>query len=122
MSITATIASGASLSGAIRLGIHETTEGGTTRAESRLCGIIMPASWTTADITFQVSDDGVNYYDFYDADTVSEIAYTFSAGKAYRIDPTIFYAANYVKIRSGTSATPVNQAASRDILLVVRVI
>ena len=48
--VTATIASGASASSVVSLNPGE-----------RIVGIIMPAAWTTANVTIQASYDGINY-------------------------------------------------------------
>lgn len=107
--ITATIANGASLSGAICLGA------------GTLCAIQMSAAWTAADITFQVSDDqGTTWYDLRD-DAGVEVKIT-SPTAAYRLEPdaSAFKSAVFLKIRSGTSASPVNQGAARTLTVVAR--
>jgi hypothetical protein len=100
----AIIASGGSLSGGVDLG------------EETLVGIIMPSAWTAADITFQVSNDNVTFYNLYDKD--AEVTLTSpDASLAVAIDPVNLYPWQYVKVRSGTAATPVNQADARSITL-----
>jgi hypothetical protein len=102
----ATIASGASLSGAVDLGMY------------RMFAIIMPASWTTANLTFQVSADGTNYFDLYD-DTGTEVMFTAAASRVIQnSNPGRWLAFRYLKIRSGTSNSAVNQAAGRTITIV----
>lgn len=102
-SATATIASGASLSAAIDLG-------GAT-----LSGIVVPASWTTANLTFQVSLDGTTWYDLY-ADG-AEVSVAATAGKMHRVSIGDWLGWRHVKIRSGTTGAPVNQAADRTLTL-----
>lgn len=104
-SLTTTIATGATgLSGAIDL------DTGT------LSALIMPAAWTAAGLSFQISVDGTNFFDFYDK-TNAEITMSVAASRAYQLDPSNWLGIRYMKIRSGTTGTPVNQAASRTITL-----
>jgi hypothetical protein len=84
----AAIANGAALSPAVPLG------------EKTLVGIVMPAVWTTAAITFQVSVDDATFNELYDG-----------AGNA-----------TSVKARSGTSASPVNQGQASVLQLVTRAV
>lgn len=90
----------------------------------RLFGIVMPSVWTAANLTFQASfDSGLTWYDIYDADTTTggtnyEVAA--SASRYIPIDPTPFSATPMIKVRSGTVATPVNQAADRILALILR--
>lgn len=109
-----TISSGGALSDAINLNGRVNAPAGL-----RIFGIMMPSSWTSADITFQVSIDGITYQDFYDSNG-SEVTIAAEADAAYYIDPAVFATWVYVKIRSGISGTPVNQAADREITLVLR--
>ena len=103
--LTATIASGASLSDEVRV------PGG-----KAVVVIQMPASWTTANLTFQVSLDGANYYNLYD-DLGGEVTVNAAASRIIRLVPADWWAAPFLKIRSGTSGTPVNQAGDRSITL-----
>lgn len=111
---TATIASGASLSGAVSLG------------NLSLVGIIMPAAWTAADITFQVTPDGTNYYElnYTDGTAANAVAAvtikTPTASLFIAIDPDQMRGVSHVKVRSGTSGSAVVQAADRDIQVVMR--
>lgn len=106
--VTVTIANGASLSDEADVG------------EGRvLVGILMPAAWTAASMTFQagaVSGALGNLYDEYG----TEVEYTVDASRYVAVDIPTFASARYVKVRSGTSGTPVNQAAERTITLVTR--
>ena len=102
----AVIANGASLSGAV------------TMTGGRLARITMPAAWTAASLTFQASSDGATYGDLYDKDGVE---YTVSAAASREIIiPLVdFLGVAYLKVRSGTSGTPVNQGAARTLKLVL---
>jgi hypothetical protein len=103
---TTTIANGASLSGTVDLGSND------------LVGIIMPSAWTAASLTFQFSIDGTNFYDAYSA--TAELSSTAAAAsRMISINAANYDMGRYIKIRSGTSATPVNQAADRILTLII---
>lgn len=105
---TASLDAAASLSDAVNLG------------GLRLFGIVMPASWTAAALTFQVSfDEGASWSNLYDA-SGSEVSVTVAASRAITLDPVIFAAVPMLKVRSGTMAAPVNQTAAAALQLVVR--
>lgn len=104
ISPTATIANGASLSGVVGLG-----------AEVSIAVIIMPAAWTAADLTFQGSIDGTTFYDVYN-DAGDEYLIPTAASRIIILNvPLSFF---YAKIRSGTTGSPVTQAAARTITLI----
>lgn len=107
--LTATIASSASLSGAVDLS-------GTT-----LAGYVMPAAWTAAGITFKASIDGTNFFDLYDQ-FGNEVKHTVDAGRVVSLTPSDMASIRYIKIRSGTSASVVNQVAERVITLITRAV
>lgn len=78
-------------------------------------GVLVPAGWTAADMTFQVSHDRVTFRDLYGYDgtavteatsTVAENTAISLAGIAEHIAPF-----QWARIRSGVAATPVNQGA-----------
>lgn len=99
--LQATIASGASLSDALDLIGYD------------LVGIEMPAAWTAAAITLQSSSDGVTYRNVYSA-SGTELSLTVDASRYVHVDSTVAgLLQRFVKIRSGTAAVPVNQAAAR---------
>lgn len=103
---SALIASGGSLSGAIDLGDH------------RLFAIQMPASWTTAGLTFQASYDGVTFADVLESEA-TEVAVSAAASKYIVIqNPARWLGIRYLKIRSGTSASAVNQGAERTLQVI----
>jgi hypothetical protein len=106
-SFAAAVANGQSLSGAVDLGNY------------RLFGIQMdPTAWTAAALTFMVSVDGVNYFDLYD-DTGTEQNWTVSAQKFVQVSqPAKWLGIRYVKVRSGTSGSPVNQGGARSLTLI----
>jgi hypothetical protein len=105
VSQSAVIAAGTSLSAATPLGAGVLT------------GIVMPAVWTAAGLTFQVSaDGGTTWYELQDG-TGAAVGYTVSAGIAFNVDPYLWGGFNMLRVRSGTSGSPVNQVAAATILL-----
>jgi hypothetical protein len=106
---TATIANGASLSGAVNLS-------GWT-----LIGIDMPASWTAANLTLQASVDNSTWDNVFDS-LGTEVTITAAASRFILLNPADFVSVRYLKVRSGTSGTPVNQGGARTITLIVRAI
>lgn len=107
---TVTIATGASLSDAVNI------------ENATMIGIIMPAAWTAANLTFQAAaretDTFANVYD----DAGTEVSVTADASRAIPIgtDLKALGSFRYLKIRSGTAAVPVNQAAARVITLFLK--
>lgn len=86
-------------------------------------GLIVPASWTTAGITFQASaDGGTTWFELVD-DTntalgVSSIAN--GAGRFVALDPAQWRGVRSLKIRSGTAGAPVVQTAAVTLTLLTR--
>jgi hypothetical protein len=105
---TVTIASGASLSGIIHCGAGVPVQ------------ILMPASWTAADITFQTSQsaDGA-FSDLYD-ESGNEVKVIANASRAIAVEGANFAGVRFLKLRSGTTGSAVNQDADRSITLVMR--
>lgn len=101
-----TIASGAAISSVAK--IHD-----------NLVLAVIVAGWTVADMSFQGSVDGTNYYDLYDA-TGAIIDITPVANAASQIaDPLSFAPWNFVKVKSVASGVAVNQATSRTVNLLL---
>jgi len=106
--LTAIIASGSSLSAAIPLDRRPVLR------------ILIPSGWTTASITFLGSYNGADYFDITD-EAGDEVELAAAASKMLQIaNPDNWGGIPYLKIRSGTSGTPVTQAADRTITLSVR--
>lgn len=103
----ATIAENAALSDAVPVG-----------AGSAVYGIVMPAAWTTAGLSFQGSVDGANFFEIFD--NASAWTETAAASRIIMVDPTLSESLQQIKVRSGTSASPVNQGAERLITLIIR--
>lgn len=101
---TVTIANGQSLSAALFIG------------GNRVVAIEMPAAWTAAGLSFQASADGVTYNDVHT--TSAELTVTAGASRLLllgrALEGTVF-----LKVRSGTSGTPVAQGADRVLKLIV---
>lgn len=102
---TFTILSGQSLSAGVNLGGRVPV------------GIYMPASWTAAGLTFQASYDGTNFFNV--QNDSAEIALTVIASIYVAMDATRLRGITHLKVRSGTSGTPVNQAADRSLVLML---
>jgi hypothetical protein len=102
---TATIANGASLSGAVEV------------ASARPIGLALPTI-TSAVITFQGSHDGVTFYDAVDLAGAEITLGAATTGAKYFSLPDTLRGVAWLKIRSGTSAAPVAQGAQRDLQLV----
>lgn len=75
-----------------------------------------PSNWTSANISFQISDDNITWFDLVDDDG-SEIRRTFKAGCAIVLDPALAQAVNYLKIRSGSRDGAVPQQTDAIITL-----
>lgn len=104
---TITIANGASLSSEIKI------------TEETITGIVMPSAWTAANITFAAAaSEGGTFVPVYDA-AGTELEVTAAASRFIAISPDALRAARYLKVRSGTSGSAVNQAAERSIVLVL---
>src|SRR5438128_2320118 len=101
--LTATIASGAAVSDVL------------TVWPVSISAIVMPSAWTAALFTFQGSFDGANFFDLFN-----------DAGDEYNIPALVSQAIvlnvplpfPHVKVRSGTTGSPVNQGAARSITLI----
>lgn len=106
---TVTIANGQSLSGAVNL------------SGFTLIGIDLPSAWTTANLTLQASIDNSTWDNVFDS-TGTEVTISAAASRFVLLNPADFVAIRYLRLRSGTSGTPVNQGGARTITLVVRAI
>lgn len=104
---TVTILSAASLSGALYMG------------ENVPVALLMPSSWTTASLTYQCSTDGTTYGNVYD-DGGTEMTSTTAASRFVTLPAALFAGCKYIKIRSGTSGSPVTQGGDRVLTVVKR--
>jgi hypothetical protein len=107
--LTATVPNGATaLSSAIFIG------------EKVICGIKMSAAWSTAALTFQWSFDGETWAELMDSNGTAISVAAPAQGTQFTLDPSDFAAVVWVKVRSGTANTPVNQGADRVLTLFAR--
>lgn len=83
-------------------------------------GIDMPDGWTAADITVQAS--GVRDGELQDVHDLIGIEYTLvvAANQQVTIPPGDLASVVSLRLRSGTSGTPVNQGAERVLYLIVK--
>jgi len=89
-------------------------------------GIVVPAAWTAADLTFLASagaQDGVSatgvWNPVYDADGIA-LAAVAAASRHIVLNASALAGVQYLRVRSGTVSVPVVQAAARAILLITR--
>lgn len=111
--IPVTISSGQSLSA-----------GADCSGSLRILRIIMPPAWTAAPLTFQMSPDNVDYHNLYHVTPTSLDDYeiiipSVTAGSVVAFPPGTGVTVNWIKIRSGTQAVPIKQAADRVFQIVV---
>ena len=106
--VTATIAINESLSAAVELDGADVLR------------IAMPAAWTAADLTFQVSDDGGTTFRNVYWDWGPEMVVDAAAAMSIELSPFVgLHNIDQIKVRSGTAGVPVAQAAEREIELAV---
>lgn len=96
---------------------------------AELVGIMMPDQWTTANITLQSSIDGQHWYNLHNMLGV-EIFVAVNPNDHVIIDPPFsmswdsaqssFSGLSKIRLRSGTAASPVNQAQDANLILVLR--
>ena len=95
-----TIAAGQSLSTTLDLTTTQLTQ------------LMSPSAWSPANVSLQLSADGVKFLDLYDVNG-NEVIRAMGAARAVAIDPVLTSAATYLRLRSGPAARPVPQAADR---------
>jgi hypothetical protein len=105
---TATIANGEALSTVVNI-----------RANCYPSAVKIPAAWTAADLTFQVSLDGGatfgNRRDEYKGEVTVQVS---AATDVIDLPVNQWFWVKFFRIRSGTTGTPVNQGAARDLIVV----
>lgn len=82
-------------------------------------GILMPSAWTAAALTAQVSADNATWSDLFDRNGI-EVTFQAAASRYIVIEPSLLTGTLLFRLRSGTSAVPVNQAADRDLTIFFR--
>lgn len=109
-SVTASIANGQSLTSEIDLG-----------AGRVLCALDMPADWDAANLTFQASyNTGGTFDNVYDQFGTEKTVIAAEDRFIPLDDPAFWMGVRYLKVRSGTSGTAVNQTAARTIQLITK--
>ena len=102
---TFTIANGASLSDSQQID------------EAMLVGLKLPGTWTTANLTLQAAGEDAEstFCNVYEQDG-TEVEINAAASRYVALEPVKFAGMKHIKIRSGTSGTPVNQGGARSIV------
>jgi len=86
-----------------------------------IVGVQMPAAWTAAGITFQALVTPEATFGNVYTDAHTEVSLTSpAAGEYIAVAAGKLVGLGRVKVRSGTSGTPVNQGAARVLYLVVQ--
>ena|ERR1700733_4146850 len=98
--------------------------GGVALGADTLAAIQMPATWTTAALTFQVSPDGgTTWCELYD-DAGNEVTVTTPLASSMIVfashPSSLWRGINMIKVRSGTAAAPVVQTPGATINLIGR--
>ena len=82
-------------------------------------GIIMPQSWTAANVTILGSPFGANFYDLHDGLPGTELMFNVRPGVMVNINPNRLRCCAAIRLRSGTHNVPIVQAALRTFGIVV---
>ena len=82
-------------------------------------GVLLPATWTTANLTVQGSIDGTNFFNITDQ-YGAEVVITAAASTISLLSLGDMWAVQYLRFRSGTSVTPVNQGGARILTILCR--
>jgi len=75
--------------------------------------ILMPEAWDGAQLSFQVSIEGTDFYDLYDADGREVTLVCHGGNRSVVLPGSAAIAVAFVKIRSGSTEYPVKQSAER---------
>jgi hypothetical protein len=87
---------------------------------ANVLAVIMPPAWDAALLSFEVSIDGDNFYDFFDPFGNRQHVHAAAGRYLGGLDVLAFGSFNYFRVRSGTPAAPVTQTANRTIRFVLR--
>jgi hypothetical protein len=85
-----------------------------------LLRITMPKTWTSAEVTFQISTDGDDYNDLHGYDG-GEVSLPVTAGTAVLLPPDLMRGIGFIRFRSGSSSNPTPQPEQRNFALTVEV-
>jgi hypothetical protein len=80
-----------------------------------LLGYLLPPAWDPAVLTLQGSLDGANFFDVFDS-FGTEIVFTVAANRLILPEVRLPFGFPFIRVRSGTAASPVNQTAQRVIV------
>jgi hypothetical protein len=84
-----------------------------------LAGIIMPAAWTTASLTFLVSADGSAFYPLYNLDGSEYEVLSPDVSRCINVPPQDFMGYRSIKLRSGKDGAAVQQGGSRAFTVIL---
>lgn len=80
-------------------------------------GLYIPAGWASASVTFQFAHEGGGiYFDVLD-NTGAELVAPVVAGAYLALNSQLFLGARFLRLRSGTTSTPVNQVADQSVMI-----
>lgn len=87
-----------------------------------VAGVIFPAAWTAADLSFQAADVSGGTFGEILTDpgsgTGTALALDGAAGQVSLFTlPNLFDGISFIKVRSGPSGVPVNQGADRALII-----
>jgi hypothetical protein len=103
--LSVTIANNAQVSSAVDLGGYV------------LSGLILPATFTSTAITFQMGNETQGtYFDIYDS-TNTQLSMTVTQGRSYLFQPSDFVGVRYLKIKSGSA-----EGGARTVTLIARAV
>lgn len=80
--------------------------------------LVMSATWDTANITLTATRNS-SHLDVYD-EAGSEVTFVVAASRYVTLNPTPLRGLQKVKLRSGTTGTPVAQSAATTVTLLAR--
>ncbi len=90
------------------------------KVSGKVVGFILPTGWDTAGLSFQAGPTSTTVGDVYDDGVERAIPSAQAvAGRMISLDLNDWLCANFLRIRSGTSAAPVTQTARRDITVIL---
>ena len=96
------------------IGAEQSQSGNIAVGNTILDTLLVPTGWTAANITLLGSINGTTFFPVHDAAGV-EVTLTAAADRIVRFPPDFRLGFPYLRIRSGTTAAPVNQAAARTV-------
>jgi hypothetical protein len=91
----------------------EALSSGLDCSRGHLVRITMPAAWTRAPLTFQISSDGGGFNDLVGLDGYEIMFTNVVPGSAVVVPSSTGRAVGWLKVRSGTRDEPVPQAEGR---------